>query len=41
MFTVVMKATENGRLSNMMSVGSDVTRSESYAETKWKPTSWI
>ncbi|MFN8319375.1 MAG: dockerin type I domain-containing protein [Saprospiraceae bacterium] len=31
LFTVVMKATENGRLSNMMSVGSDVTRSESYA----------
>ncbi|MBK8700840.1 MAG: T9SS type A sorting domain-containing protein [Saprospiraceae bacterium] len=31
LFTVVMKATTSGRLSNMMSVGSDVTRSESYA----------
>ena len=31
LFTMVMKATANGKLSNMMSLGSDVTRSESYA----------
>ena len=31
LFTIVLKAKESGRISNMIAVGSDVTRSESYA----------
>jgi hypothetical protein len=31
LFTLVLKAKENGRTSSMIALGSDVTRSESYA----------